>query len=297
MNRRNFITVTTGAIGGGLLCGAPLAHADDVKLKGRNVMCCETYSLRTLIREKKLDMETVPALYKELGIKGISYNDMFFPQDAWEHKDLLDRVKAAVTAADRKVIAYIIEGNIATPNEEARRKQLEHDKNAMRVGAYLGAAVVRVNLGGVGPGEDNATVGVERCVTGFNELLPLAKELKLKITMENHGGVSGTAENILAIINKTDRKWVGSCLDFGNWSDAVRYESCEKLAAYAYHTHAKSHSFNADGEESQIDYQRVLAMMKAAKYKGAISVEFEGGGDQVEGVKKTRDLVVKHWNA
>ena len=58
-----------------------LALADDAKLRGGNILSCETYSFRDMIRAGKLDMLQAPEFYKELGIKGISYNDMFFKRD------------------------------------------------------------------------------------------------------------------------------------------------------------------------------------------------------------------------
>src|SRR5206468_2390202 len=111
----------------------------------------------------------------------------------------------------------IMEGNLATASEAARRKQIATNTEKLKAAAYLGAPVVRMNLGGTGTDEGDDTVGVERCIAAFNEMLPLAKKLGIKITIENHGGCSKTADRILKVINGTDPKWVGSCLDFGNW--------------------------------------------------------------------------------
>ncbi|HEX3000690.1 MAG TPA: sugar phosphate isomerase/epimerase family protein [Armatimonadota bacterium] len=203
--------------------------------------------------------------------------------------------KKAARDSGLTVNCLICEGNLATPDEAARKRQIEENTKKLHAAARLGAPVVRMNLGGVGQGENSDTVGVDRVIAAFNEMLPVARQLKIKITIENHGGVSGSADNILRIIQGTDRKWVGSCLDFGNWSNEVRYDSCAKLAPYAYHVHAKAHNFNADGEESQFSFGRILDMLQEAKYRGAISIEWEGGGDPIEGVKRSRDLVRKYW--
>jgi sugar phosphate isomerase/epimerase len=165
----------------------------------------------------------------------------------------------------------------------------------LKAAAYLGCPIVRINIGGSGDDEKDSTVGVQRVIAAFNEMLPLAKQYGIKITIENHGGVSKKADWILAVIKGTDPKWVGSCLDFGNWPDDVRYSETQKLANYAYHVHCKTHTFAPDGEETRMRYSRLLGMMKAAKYNRAVSIEFEGPGDQVEGVKKTRDLIIKYW--
>ena len=99
-----------------------LAPAQSPKLKGGNILASETYSYRDLIRAGKLDMLTVPAFYKEQGIPGISYNDMFFKtvDDAF-----IDEVKAAVKKAGRVVTCYVIEGNLALADEAKRKEQTE----------------------------------------------------------------------------------------------------------------------------------------------------------------------------
>src|SRR5207302_5408252 len=105
----------------------------------------------------------------------------------------------------------------------------------LKAAAVLGAPVVRMNLGAVGKGEDDAKEGVDRCIAALKEMLPVAQDLGVRITIENHGGVSGTVEGILAVIQGTDPKWVGSLLDFGNPPVNERPEVFANLAPFAYH--------------------------------------------------------------
>jgi len=273
-----------------LLCAA--AFADDGKLRGGNMLSCETYSFRQLIRDGKLDMLTVPAFYREQGIKGISYNDMFF-------KDLsdgfIDQVKAAVKSADRVVTCYVIEGNVAMADESKRKAQIEADKTKMRAAHRLGAPLVRINLGTTGQENTDDTLGVERAIAAFKELLPIAKELKMKMSIENHGGVSKTSANIIKIIKGTDPKWVGALVDFGNFPADVRYDEVAAVAPYALTTHVKVGEFDEHGEAKSYDFPRVLEMLKKNHFKGPISIEYEGKGDAVEGVRMTKALILKYW--
>ena len=274
-----------------LLCA--LAWADDPKLRGGNVLSCETYSFRDLIRTGKLDMVSVPAFFKEQGIKGISYNDMFFkdPDDAY-----LDKVKAAVKQAGRVVTCYVIEGSLAMADEAKRKAQIEADKAKLRIAHRLGAPVVRINVGATSRQENaDDTLGVERVIAAFKELLPLAKELKIKISIENHGGVSRTAASIVKIIQGTDPKWVGSLVDFGNFPAPNRYDEIAAVTPFAFVTHVKIGEFDQQGEAKDYDFPRVLQILKKNKYKGPISIEYEGKGDPVEGVRKSRALILKYW--
>jgi sugar phosphate isomerase/epimerase len=278
-------------------------------LPGGNVLSCETYSLRDLFQPQKPDPKrpwvgkypqltiyTFPAFMKELGIKGVAINDGYLGS---LDETNLDKIKAACKASDRVITALITGGPLALADEPKRLEGLKAVEKKMRVAKYLGAPVVRIDLGAPGKGLADE-VGVANCIDSFKRLLPLAKELNLKMTIENHGGVSKSSGNILEIIHGSDPQWVGSCLDFMNWPLApdqihALYESCKALSPHTYHTHAKCLTFKADGEEATVDYARLLGYLKAANYKGAISMEFEGPGDPVEGVKKSRDLIIKHW--
>lgn len=259
---------------------------------GEVFISCETYSLRDYLNEGKYDYISVMKLMKELDIEGIALNDIWMKS---YEESYLDQIRQAAKDNGIRIAALICEGNLATDDESARKKQIEENAVKMRAAAYIGAPVVRFNLGRMEDPDKDGTVGVERVTDAFQQLLPLAKELNVKMTIENHGGVSARADYVLRIIKDTDPKWVGSCLDFKNWPKDVLYEENAKLAPYAYHVHAKSHSFTPDGEEVDVDYARLLKILRDAKYKGAISIEFEGEGDPIEGVKKTRDLIVKHW--
>src|SRR6185295_16119172 len=222
----------------------------------------ETYSLRALYGQKKLDHHTVAAFHKELNIRGVSLNDIYF--QSWE-KDYLDKILETFKANERRITCLIMEGNLATAKEDARKKQIESNTAKLKAAGYLGVPVVRMNLGGVGKDEDNLKQGVERCVDAFKQMLPLAQDLGIRITIENHGGVSGSVEGILAVINGSDPKWAGSLLDFGNPPVGHKPEVFEKLVPHAYHTHAKLADFKEDGEATNSDYGKLLGILKAAK--------------------------------
>ncbi len=270
-----------------------LGFADDPVLRGGNILACETYSFRELINSGKLDLVGVPQFYKEQGIKGISYNDMFFKtlDDAF-----LDQIVAAVKKADRVVTCYVIEGNLAGPDPARRQQQIELDKLKLRAAHRLGAPIVRINVGATGRQENaDDTVGVERVVAAFKELLPVARELNIRMSIENHGGVSKTADNIVKIIKATDPKWVGALVDFGNFPAEVRYEEVARVAPYAFTTHVKINEFDEQGEAKTYDFPRMLGLLKKLDYRGPISIEYEGKGDPVDGVRRSRALILKYW--
>ncbi len=293
ISRRSFL----GAAGAALVT-SPISNRTAWAKAGtpnrlKHVLSNESYSLRDEIHAGRLSLLNIAPFHKNtLGIRGVSLNDMYF--QSWD-ESYLRQIVESFKANDRVITCLIMEGNLATPDTTQRRRQIEGNTSKLKAAAYLGAPVVRMNLGGVGPGEDNAKEGVDRCVAAFKEMLPVARDLGIRITIENHGGVSGTIDNIMAVINGTDPKWVGSLLDFGNHPVDHNPEIFAKLAPHAYHSHAKLAAFKPDGEATNGDYGALLGILKRVKYPGAVSVEWEGMGEAIDGIKRTRDLILKHW--
>jgi L-ribulose-5-phosphate 3-epimerase len=55
---------------------------------------------------------------------------------------------------------------------------------------------------------------------------------------------------------------------------------------------AKSHDFDAEGNETKIDYRRMLSLVTHAGYHGWVGVEYEGKTlPEDEGIKATKRLL------
>ena len=69
----------------------------------------------------------------------------------------------------------------------------------------------------------------------------------------------------------------------------------QKLLPFAKEIHAKTYQFDADGEETSIDYQRCMNLIKSSDFEGPLVVEYEGNGEQVKNSLKTRELILKYF--
>ena len=57
---------------------------------------------------------------------------------------------------------------------------------------------------------------------------------------------------------------------------------------------AKSYDFNDEGEETSLDYERILKIVQDAGYTGFIGVEYEGENlSPEEGIKATKELLIE----
>ena len=137
---------------------------------------------------------------------------------------------------------------------------------------------------------------IKRAVEALKKILPKAEEHKITLGIENHWGISSLPENILEILNELDSPYIGTCIDLENFPKTLdRYECIKKLALKVVHVHAKSLNFDKNGEEKDIDYKKCLQILKDQHYDDTITVEYEGGGDAIEGSLRTRELIMKYW--
>ncbi len=70
-----------------------------------------------------------------------------------------------------------------------------------------------------------------------------------------------------------------------------------ELLPFAKAVSAKSYNFNEQGEDTKIDYYRMMKIVKKSDYNGYIGIEYEGmEKSEHEGILITKKLMKKAWN-
>ena len=121
--------------------------------------------------------------------------------------------------------------------------------------------------------------------------------------VENHGGLSSNGKWLAEVMKTVGHERCGTLPDFGNfdlgggkWYD--RYKGVAELMPYAKAVSAKSHEFNASGDEVRTDYMKMVKLVLSAGYKGWIGIEYEGDQKtEEEGIKLTKSLLEKTRSA
>ena len=73
-----------------------------------------------------------------------------------------------------------------------------------------------------------------------------------------------------------------------------KYQGVAELMPHAKAVSAKAYDFDADGNETGIDFERILKIVKDAGYTGFIGVEYEGNNlSEEEGIIATKNLLLK----
>lgn len=279
--------------------------ADTISLAG--------WSLNRRFRREQdpLTLLEFPSVAKEeFGITAVELNNPFFAStdDAYLNELVEAAKRAGVVFTGMAVDGT---GDPASLDEEARKQSVQSVLPWFKVSKKLGLPLFRVNTGG--HGNEMNPKAVDQCIKSFKELVKEAEATGVKIVIENHWGISINPLNTVRIIEEVDNPMLGTLPDFGNFPDPqnpnllealqeaaggiegteVRYWGVELMAPYALAVHAKMHTFDENGEDPRIDIRRCVRIMRAANYSGYWGIEYEGAGDDHEGVLKSKALLEK----
>ncbi len=69
------------------------------------------------------------------------------------------------------------------------------------------------------------------------------------------------------------------------------------MMPYAKGVSAKSHNFDAQGNETATDYSKMLQIVKDGGYTGHIGIEYEGPNEnEDQGILATKQLLLNAWS-
>jgi len=120
---------------------------------------------------------------------------------------------------------------------------------------------------------------------GLTRCAETAERAGVILGLETHGGLTADADGVLALLEPfADNPWVGLNLDFGNLTGDI-YGQYARLAPHAVMTHVKVTVRQGD-EREDVDYRKVVRIMRDVAYRGYLSIEYEEPRDAVRGVSR-----------
>ncbi|RXH54656.1 hypothetical protein GRAN_3760 [Granulicella sibirica] len=181
--------------------------------------------------------------------------------------------------------------------DPAKRKAgVEVAKKWLDGAALLGAKSMRVNSGGRRiapspvadptsyPKNPDLEVYLTNCIESFKEMADYGGKVGVKVTLENHWGLTANPINIKIIIEEVNNPFCEASPDFCNWEHKyLMYHALNDLAPYAHTTvHAKYWN-----RWQEPDVQRNVRIMLNNNYTGIFALEYEEGPwDGIEGAKR-----------
>jgi sugar phosphate isomerase/epimerase len=185
--------------------------------------------------------------------------------------------------------------NLGDPVEAQRKTAAETHFQWVEMAKFLGCHSIRVNARSQGTNEEQS----DRVADGLRQLAVFAKQHEINVIVENHGGLSSNGEWLVATIKKVGLENCGMLPDFGNFSigqgqEYDRYKGVTEMMPFAKGVSAKSYGFDEAGNETRIDFRRMLKIVLDAGYHGHVGIEWEGRTPgEAEGIRLTQRLLEK----
>jgi sugar phosphate isomerase/epimerase len=297
-NRREFLKTSilaSAGVGATTLLGQSLRAADEKKPLFE--ISLAEWSLHRTLRAGKLDnLDFAKFAKSEFGIEAVEFVNQFFKDKAKDQKYLADLKQRAADEGVKTLLIMIDgEGQLGDPDEAKRKQAVENHYQWVEAAKFLGCHSIRVNAGSQGKYEEQQT----RATDGLRRLSEFAAPHGLNVIVENHGGLSSNGEWLAGVIRAVDLPNCGTLPDFGNFNlgggkSYDRYKGVTELMPFAKAVSAKSHAFDAEGNETHTDFRKMMKIVLDAGYRGYVGIEWEGGKpSEVEGIRLTQKLLEK----
>ena len=234
---------------------------------------------------------------KDFGISIVEYVSMFFSDKGGDTVYMKDLRKRTDDLGVKNNLIMVDGENIADLDTAKRNHAVESHYKWVDSAKILGCNSIRVNLGSMdqeGSADDIGKAAVE----GYGKLLEYGEKNQLDIIVENHVGYSCNGKWLAGIMKQVNNKRAGVLPDFGNFcvkrtkpvtqdiagymatkclEEYDKYKGVEELMPYAKGVSAKSHKFDSQGNETEIDFVKMFDIIRKAKFKGIVGIEYEGG--------------------
>src|SRR5215212_2978200 len=262
-NRRQFIYQTVIAAGG-LLTGC--ARLEAQKQNRLFKISLAEWSLNKELFGKKITHMDFPKISKEeFEIDAIELVNQFFKDKATDQAYLTEFKKRC---ADLGVYINLImidgEGSLGDPDEAGRTKAIENHYKWVDAAKFFGCRHIRVNADAKRTGSFEEQQ--KRAADGLARLSQYGAKHKMNIIVENHGGLSSNGQWLAGVMKMVNMPNCGTLPDFGNFTDYDRYKGVEEMMPFAKAVSAKSHDFDAQGNETRTDYKRMMKIVLDHNY-------------------------------
>ncbi len=244
----------------------------------------------------------------EYGIQAIEYVNQFYVDMASSTKFWSQmRTRAENEGVKSLLIMVDNEGNLGDPNDAARSLAIQNHYKWIHAAKILGCHSIRVNAFGKGSKRELH----EALIDGLGNLANYGAKENINVLVENHGLHTSDGKFIVGILNEVNNPFLGTLPDFGNWCLTAewgstqnnkchevydRYQGISEFLPFAKGVSAKSYSFGNDGNETIIDYKKMLQIVKNSGFEGYIGIEFEGDNmGEPEGIRATKALIENVW--
>jgi sugar phosphate isomerase/epimerase len=190
----------------------------------------------------------------------------------------LARLKSHCTRLGLDVSGTAVGNNFCHPDPKRHRAEIDSVKMWVEHTSRLGGKTIRIFAGSVAKG-DSEDAARARAVEGIQEACEHAAKYGIILALENHGGITATADQMLAIVKAVKHEAFGVNLDSGNFRTPDPYGDLARIAPYAVNAQLKTEIAPAGRGTQEADLGRLVDILRKANYRGYVALEYEAKED------------------
>lgn len=191
----------------------------------------------------------------------------------------LAALKGRCTRLGLDVSGTAVGNNFCTTNAARLKEQIALVKNWIEHTSRLGGKTMRIFAGSVDKGDTEERARA-RCLAAIQECCAHAAEFGIYLSLENHGGIVTTVEQMLTLVRAVKSDWFGVNLDTGNFHSRDPYADLAQLAPYAVVVQLKTEIRRAKSRKPEdADLKRLIEMLRGVNYRGYVALEYEAAAD------------------
>jgi sugar phosphate isomerase/epimerase len=217
------------------------------------------------------------------GLDGTELTSYYFPQTVTEA--YLRQLKNEAFRRGLDISGTAVGNDFCFPPGERRDKQIAHVKRWVEYADMMDAPVIRIFSGEAKP-EQSAKDAHRLAVEAIEECCEYAGKFGVYLALENHGGLTSEADDMLAIVRDVNSPWFGVNMDTGNFHSADVYGDLAKLAPYTLNVQVKVMIHTTGKPVQPSGFGQLAKILRTAGYRGYIVLEFEESGDPRKECKK-----------
>jgi sugar phosphate isomerase/epimerase len=189
----------------------------------------------------------------------------------------LNAIKRKMYLTGLQIVGSPIGNNFCAPPGPALDREVAGVKKWADVCVKLGAPTMRIFAGRQAKGRSREQTF--KSLTGaIREACDYAGSKGVLLVLEDHGYMTETADDVLRILDAVKHDWLGVNLDTGNLKGDA-YGQMARLAPRAVTCHFKAAVWGANGKPEPPDCARIVQILREARYRGFMSLEYEGRED------------------
>jgi sugar phosphate isomerase/epimerase len=230
-----------------------------------------------------MDLFDFVNLAADMALDAVELTSYYFPADVDD--EYLHRLKQHAFVLGLDVSGTSVGNDFCVPPGPERDRQMTLVRTWVDHAAELDAPVIRIFAGRVAKGDSEAAA-VARAIEGIQAALPYAAAKGVSLALENHGGITATVAQMLALVKTVDAPNFGVNLDTGNFRTPDPYADIAQLAPYAINVQVKTELSREGKPKEEADLARVVAILRETRYSGYVVLEYEAAEDPTTAVPR-----------